>query len=83
MRASALRDQITFEESEMNPGVLKTTTSSRCTKFDKMLKLAPCYLYGGKLQGLFLDTFLTNQLNWSWQFLSFSEILLEFFQNLS
>ena len=21
-------------------------------------------------QGLFLDTFLTNQLNWSWQFLS-------------
>ena len=35
-------------------------------------------------QGLFLDTFLTNQLNWSWQFLSFSEILFGFFfQNLA
>ena len=33
--------------------------------------------------GLFLDTFLTNQLNWSWRFLSFSEILLEFFQYLA
>ena len=34
-------------------------------------------------QGFFLDAFLTNQLNWSWRFLSFSEILLEFFQNFS
>ena len=40
-------------------------------------------IYELGMQGLFLDTFLTNQLNWSWQFLSFSEILLEFFQNLS
>ena len=27
VRASALRDQITFEESEMNPSVLKTTNN--------------------------------------------------------
>ena len=35
------------------------------------------------IQGFFLDTFLANQLNWSWRFLSFSEISFEFFQNLA
>ena len=34
-------------------------------------------------QGFFWTLFLTNQLNWIWQFLSFFEILLEFFQNLA
>ena len=56
----------------------------------QMLLLRPtileAYVLDGKLlifQGFFLDTFLTNQLNLSWQFLSFSEILLEFFYNLA
>ena len=42
-----------------------------------------CLLFVFPIQGLFLDTFLTIQLNWSWQFLSFSEILLEFFSKFS
>ena len=42
-----------------------------------------CYQEDRWLQGFFLDAFLTNQLNWSWRFLSFSEILLEFFSKFS
>ena len=63
-------DQIPNHTIKIDTGIISSTSVEEMNTLPLM-------------QGFFLDTFLANQLNWSWRFLSFSEILFEFFQNLA